>query len=239
MTMILLVPGDDGDGPLARLVRLAGYRPALPAPGETATDAVERLRPDVVLVDAARTIPAQLVPASLRSGALVVYASDTMSAYDLAAFARRRGVLHLPPGGAGLLRRLVQDTLAARRAHAAADEPAWHANPVLADAAKGIERARQLARQSAQVMATSQVLRTERRIVIAAARARRESVRDALHGAIAEATRELHAQGTPLDAVLALVWTALERSAAAAFGGRTPVEWEEAARWCVDAYRAA
>jgi DNA-binding response OmpR family regulator len=230
---LLLLPVDEAGGAaLAEVARLAGYEVVLCAAGQDAGVVLAARSPHVLLVDAMRPLGAHVVTDARRAGAVVVYVSQSLDAYELATLARRRGALHFPRGGRPeLLRRIVEDALATARAFRVRHTPA--SLPVREAAAASVARSNRLVAQSREVVDTARELRATRWLALAACRAGRDTLRQS----VVACARELRDTGVPLERVLTIVRSALEASLAA--DAHSAPDLEEAATWCVEAYRAA
>ncbi|MEO7458123.1 MAG: hypothetical protein ABIY52_17830 [Gemmatimonadaceae bacterium] len=124
MNTVLILPLDAPSGAsLETSVATAGYTPAFALRGESAAHALARTGARAVLLESELAVPSAFIPGARRNGATVIYYSSTLSAYDLASSARRRGVTHFPlNGSAQNLRAMLDDTAAVRESCTLAEE---------------------------------------------------------------------------------------------------------------------
>lgn len=123
MSSVLILSLDIASGALlGRLVEEAGYLPTLVQAGESPLSALERTGARVVLLDAERTVASTFIAAARRLGASVVIFSTELSAYELAASARRNGMSHFPLHGSPEALRALLDAAVALRQPGAVSE---------------------------------------------------------------------------------------------------------------------
>lgn len=95
---------------LGALVELAGHRPRFAEPGESADAAIERVRPNLVLLDSEHEAAAddRAYRAALETGSRIVLFGSSLSASETERFAARRGVacIALPIGYTAFSQRL-------------------------------------------------------------------------------------------------------------------------------------
>lgn len=236
MRKVLILSSDEVAATLlADTVAAARYTPLRPRGDERLLGALARTAPDVVLLDPDLACPPELLTLSVRTGAAVIFFSLSWSAYDLATYARDRGLAHFSRmGGPDALRHAVEEALAwqqATRDKRLADRPA------MAAAIANVARARELTNRTREIVADAKELRAANRIALAACRMNRELLREA----VVACTRDLRLGGVSLDSVISLVTAAVEGTATdhPASHAVVAAEMEAAARWAAEAYRAA
>lgn len=234
--VLVLSPDDVAASLLGDTVTAAGFLALRPLGDERPLHALARTAPDVVLLDPDLACPPELPTLAVRTGAAVIYFSLSWSAYDLASYARDRGLAHFARlGGSDALRRTVDEALAWQ--HAVRDKRAFADRPAMAAAIAHVERARQLTYRTREIVADARELRAANRIALAACRMNREVLRDA----VVACTRDLRLGGISLDSVIALVTAAVGGTATEHPESHDLIaaEMEAAAQWAAEAYRAA
>jgi len=96
---VLVIASDAAIGALlGALAEVSGYRAIAPASPETASDAIARCRPSVVLLDADddRSAEARLYRLAVEVGSSVVMFSSSRGREETERMAARRGVCALP-----------------------------------------------------------------------------------------------------------------------------------------------
>lgn len=116
MNSVLILPlRRSAAAALERSVAEAGYAPRFPSPDETPLDALRRTGALAVLLETELPVPSAFITSARREGASVIYFSASLSAYELATSARRRGIAHFPASGSpAVLRALLDETVAMR-----------------------------------------------------------------------------------------------------------------------------
>lgn len=232
MKTVLIVAGDDVSASLlADTTAAARCAGVLPGADETWQQAVERVRADVVLMDAGVPLPHDLIRRLERSGTVFILVSSVLSPYELSMLARSHGVTHFTvAGGPSGLTRVIGDATALARL------PVTR-RAVAAAASASIQRARDLAAHAGDVVATANELRIANQIAMAACRMNRRLLQET----VVACTQDLRRTGMALDLVVQLVTAAVEGSALDHPASRAEVEAEAeaAAQWAIEAWRAA
>jgi hypothetical protein len=229
---VLILPlTDDSGAVLERIVSGAGYAPAFAAKGEAPTAAFLRTSAGAVMLDAEASVPSSFGSYVRRTAASLIYFSASLSPYELATYARQRGVAHFPLGGSiQLLQVTLDETLAVRQSIAAAAGPPPSA--VIEAARASVARATALLDRSRDVVIRSVELRATQRLKVAAIKQSSELLRRSVF----ISTVELRDVGLPFDRVLALVHDELARNATTHLGES---RFEDVRAWCEEAYRVA
>jgi hypothetical protein len=174
---VLILVADETIGDLLwRYVELASFVPAVPHLQERLAEAIERVQPSALLLDAnlgVSVLPCERTAAAARIP--IVYVASAMHDIELRSYARSRSAAWSPlSGGARALAITLQDVLA-HADHAPATHAAMLAAAVVAHARARDERA--LVERE-----TGRLLRAEREITMAMYRENARSIRDVLAG---------------------------------------------------------
>ena len=229
-TVLILCNNADCASALSLVVHQAGCTPVIGTNGERAQDALDRTQAHVVMVDTELPVGSAFVPSARRSGSLLLYVTSTLSAYELATYARRRGASHFPmTGGARMLRSMIDEAISQRQEFASVvvERPSAVA---MRNARSSVSRARALVQRSQRVIESACVLRASNRIAVAVMSNRTEAVEVALRQSI----DDLRRGGVTLERTKEILHEEVER-ARFSRGAVLPV-WDAVAGWCEDAF---